>query len=112
MHPYVAIRCAIESRADFLVDTKFMSAGLHALPCTCAESHVPDTVAALRPLRRYEESQAKRMRLIELSRYMHWRVIPRDLRFAIRSYLSFVWDCNEKVGETEAEVTEVDGGGS
>ena len=45
------------------------------------------------------------MRLIELSRYMHWRVIPRDLRFAIRSYLSFVWDCNEKVGETEAEVT-------
>ena len=38
-------------------------------------------------------------------RYMAWRMIPRDLRQSIRTYLSFIWECNEQVGETEIGVT-------
>merc|ERR1719321_1816899 len=46
------------------------------------------------------------MRMIELSKYMQWRVLPRDLKIAIRRYLMFVWDCNDQVGETESHVME------
>merc|ERR1719375_152998 len=42
--------------------------------------------------------------MIELSKYMHWRVLPRQLKVGIRRYLMFVWDCNEHVGETESSV--------
>ena len=44
--------------------------------------------------------------MIELSKYMQWRVLPRQLRLSIRRYLGFVWDINEKVGETEAQLME------
>merc|ERR1719174_3207925 len=52
----------------------------------------------------YEENQERRMRMIELSKYMQWRVLPRELKINIRRYLAFLWDCNEKVGETEAQL--------
>merc|ERR1719311_1772983 len=54
----------------------------------------------------YIENQERRMRMMELSKYMQWRVLPRELRVNIRRYLSFLWDCNEKVGETEAQLME------
>jgi CRP-like cAMP-binding protein len=54
----------------------------------------------------YEEGQERRRRMIELSKYMQWRVLPRQLRLSIRRYLGFVWDINEKVGETEAQLME------
>ena len=48
----------------------------------------------------YEENQERRMRMISLSQYMHWRVLPKDLKRSIRRYSSFLWDCNEKVAES------------
>jgi hypothetical protein len=56
--------------------------------------------------RMYEEGQERRMRMNELSKYMHWRVIPRELRMNIRRYLTFVGDCNEKIGEAEVKLME------
>ena len=55
----------------------------------------------------YEEGQERRTRMIELSKYMQWRVLPRDLKMSIRRYLVFVWDCNDQVGETESHVMEM-----
>jgi hypothetical protein len=52
----------------------------------------------------YEEGQERRRRLIEVARYTQWRLLPRPLRAQVIKYLSFVWDCTEKVGETEAEM--------
>ena len=37
-------------------------------------------------------------------RYTQWRVLPRSLRAQVIKYLSFVWDCTDKAGETEAEM--------
>merc|ERR1719424_1905895 len=49
----------------------------------------------------YDEGQERRNRLMELAKYMQWRLLPRHLRVSMRKYLNFVWDCNESVGETE-----------
>ena len=49
----------------------------------------------------YLEGQARRIRMIEICKYMQWRVLPRELKSHIRRYIDFVWDCNEHIGETE-----------
>merc|ERR1719482_363714 len=56
--------------------------------------------------RNYEEGQERRNRLMELAKYMNWRDVPRELRGSMRRYLNFVWECTEKVGETETEIME------
>jgi CRP-like cAMP-binding protein len=56
--------------------------------------------------RNYEEGQERRNRLMELAKYMNWRVLPRPMRGGMRKYLNFVWDCTEKIGDMEGQVME------
>merc|ERR1719247_12605 len=49
----------------------------------------------------YDEYQMRRARFVQLTKYMHWRGVPRQLRKAIRGYLSFVWHADEDTTETE-----------
>ena len=55
----------------------------------------------------YLEGQERRMRMIEITKYMQWRVLPRGLKMNIRRYVAFLWDhCNEKLRETEVSLME------
>jgi len=41
---------------------------------------------------------------MQLSRYMHWRIVPRKLMMAIRTHLLFLWDTNEGYDAYENEL--------
>lgn len=43
---------------------------------------------------------------MQLSRYMHWRIVPRKLMMAIRTHLLFLWDTNEGYDEYERVIKE------
>merc|ERR1711966_16665 len=43
---------------------------------------------------------------MQLSRYMHWRIVPRKLMMAIRAHLLFLWDTNEGYDEYEMDMKE------
>ena len=36
----------------------------------------------------YQEGQERRMRMIEITKYMQWRLLPRELRLCIRRYVT------------------------
>lgn len=54
--------------------------------------------------RNYEEGQDRRRRLMDLAKYMNWRVLPRKMRGSMRKYLCFVWEQTEKIGDMEGDI--------
>ena len=54
----------------------------------------------------YEEGQDRRNRNMELTKYMNWRVLPRNMKLSIRRYLNFVWQYTSKNREVEEQVME------
>jgi len=50
------------------------------------------------------ETNARNEQKAVLSRYMHWRAVPKALFLEIRSHMIFLWDANEGFEEFEQEI--------
>jgi hypothetical protein len=52
----------------------------------------------------YAEGQKKRVQMVNLAKYMHWRQVPLKLRRNIRKYVQYTWDANQDLKEIETDV--------
>lgn len=50
------------------------------------------------------QSHVRAEKKVLLSRYMHWRAVPRSLWMSIRQHLIFLWDTNEDYDAYEDEI--------
>jgi hypothetical protein len=52
----------------------------------------------------YAEGQKKRVQMVNLAKYLHWRQVPRKLRRNIRKYVQYTWDANQDLKEIEHDI--------